>query len=83
VRWYLTVIDPAANTVLFGGNSIDRVEIEAAAPKLPTGTQPRGFLFARRWAPRSSIGGYPMATDLKSPMAAEAGAKTLVTSGTC
>jgi len=31
LRWYLTVIDPATNTVLFAGDSPDRAEIEAVA----------------------------------------------------
>ncbi len=31
MQWYITVIDPATNTVLFAGNSQDVTEIKAVA----------------------------------------------------
>jgi hypothetical protein len=41
--WYITVIDPATQRVLFAGNSRDRTEIEAVAAE------------ARRLRPQAQI----------------------------
>ncbi len=46
MAWYITIIDPARNTVLFAGNSDDETEVRAVATETRR-LQPQAQIFIR------------------------------------
>jgi len=46
LKWYLTIIDPSTNTVLFAGNSEDETEIRAVASEARR-LRPQAQIFVR------------------------------------